>query len=91
VHTFTDVIERAEMGLMGMAIHPNFSTNRWMYFAYGYQNDAVKVVRLREQNNALTDATTIIDNLPAAAFHAGRSGYRAGPRQLGRQDAAPER
>src|SRR5882724_5325014 len=43
------------------------------YLSYAYKSDGkrVKVVRYRETGNGLTDAKTIIEDIPAAQFHAG--------------------
>lgn len=69
-----NVESRSEIGLMGLALHPQFATNRLLYLAYGTSRGgdlAVDVVRYRETGTTLTDATPIIQNLPAASNHAG--------------------
>jgi glucose/arabinose dehydrogenase len=72
--TISEVEPSGESGLMGMALHPEFAKNHWLYLAYAYQSSGkqhVKVVRYRETGGGLTDAKTIIELIPAARFHAG--------------------
>ena len=69
-----DVELSGESGLMGMALHPKFAENHFLYLAYAYQaggNQSVKVVRYRETGETLTDAKTMIELIPAARYHAG--------------------
>ncbi|HKO62927.1 MAG TPA: PQQ-dependent sugar dehydrogenase [Pyrinomonadaceae bacterium] len=69
----SDVEESGESGLMSMALHPDFASNRWIYVAYTFSagGQRVRVVRYRETASGLTDRTVIIDDIPAARFHAG--------------------
>jgi len=71
--TIPDVEESGESGLMSMALHPDFATNRWIYLAYTFSagEQRVRVVRYRETTNGLNERTVIIDDIPAARFHAG--------------------
>lgn len=72
--TVSDVEPTGESGLMSVALHPQFSTNRFLYLSYAYRsaNDiAVRVVRFRETPEGLQDRTVIIEGIPAARFHAG--------------------
>jgi glucose/arabinose dehydrogenase len=72
--TVPDVELSGESGLMGMALHPKFAENHFLYLAYAYQangKQAVKVVRYRETGETLTEAKTIIEMIPAARYHAG--------------------
>ncbi|MEZ5428938.1 MAG: PQQ-dependent sugar dehydrogenase [Pyrinomonadaceae bacterium] len=74
LHVFDDVELDSETGLMGMAVHPKFSENHWLYFAYVHDSEdgkMVRVVRFRETGESLTDPKTIIDGIPASKFHAG--------------------
>jgi aldose sugar dehydrogenase len=69
-----DVESRSESGLMGLTLHPQFASNHFLYLAYAYANgdgQRVRVVRFRETGNSLTDRKLIIENIPAAQFHAG--------------------
>ncbi len=63
-----------EGGLLGMALHPNFAYNRWLYI----YNTIIKntrtfnrVERYRFDNGELTEQTIIIDNIPGAMYHDG--------------------
>lgn len=71
--TVPDVEPRGESGLMSIALHPQFAANHLLYLSYAYNSDGqrVKVVRYRETGQTLTDPKVIIDNIPAAQFHAG--------------------
>jgi glucose/arabinose dehydrogenase len=71
--TVPDVEPTGESGLMSIALHPQFATNHFLYLSYAYKSDNqyVRVVRYRETQNGLTERTVIIDNIPAAQFHAG--------------------
>lgn len=72
--TLTDVVESGEGGLMGLAAHPRFPENHFLYLAYAYHGaDAqfVRVARYREESGRLVDPVTIIDRIPSAQFHSG--------------------
>ena len=71
--TVPDVEPRGESGLMSVALHPQFASNHWLYLSYAYNagGQQVRVVRYRETPNGLTDRKVIIENIPAAQFHAG--------------------
>lgn len=74
LHVFSDVVHRAEVGLMGLALHPDYARNKLLYISYGRSGGGdvvVDVVRFRDAGTSLADATPIIRNLPAARFHAG--------------------
>lgn len=68
-----DVEESGESGLMSIALHPQFSSNHLIYLAYTYSSGGsrVRVVRYREAPEGFTDRTVIIEDIPAARFHAG--------------------
>src|SRR5688500_12003317 len=68
-----DVDTGGETGLMSVALHPQFQSNRFIYLSYGYtgKGELVRVVRYRETSNGFTDAKVIIENIPSAQFHAG--------------------
>jgi len=71
--TVPDVEPTGESGLMSIALHPQFADNRLLYLSYAYKGDGqrVRVVRYRETSGGLSERTIIIDNIPAAQFHAG--------------------
>ena len=68
-----DVESAGESGLMSVALHPQFSSNHFLYLSYAYSEGGVRVrvVRYREAPEGLVDRTVIIEGLPAARFHAG--------------------
>lgn len=70
-----DVKVIGEGGLMGMALHPNFQNNNYIYFYYTYagQNSDTKnrLVRYKLKNDILSDRKILIDNIPGAVFHNG--------------------
>jgi glucose/arabinose dehydrogenase len=72
--TVPDVEPTGESGLMGLALHPLYSRNHWIYLSYAFKGgdeQLVRVVRYREDAGTLKDRQLIIDNIPAAQFHAG--------------------
>jgi glucose/arabinose dehydrogenase len=71
--TVSDVEPTGESGLMSLAIHPQFSSNHYIYLSYAYGGEGVlvRVVRYAETSGGLTDRKVIIENIPAAQFHAG--------------------
>jgi glucose/arabinose dehydrogenase len=68
-----DVEQSGESGLMSVALHPQFSSNHFLYLSYAYSTGGtrVRVVRYREAPEGLVDRKVIIENIPAAQFHAG--------------------
>jgi aldose sugar dehydrogenase len=69
-----DVEQRSETGLMGMALHPSYSSNRFVYLSYAYASGSdirVRVVRYRDEGSSMSERRVIIEGLPAARFHAG--------------------
>ena len=68
-----DVEQTGETGLMSVVLHPQFSSNQFIYLSYGYGNRGsnVRVVRYRETPEGFVDRKVIIENIPAAQFHAG--------------------
>ena len=68
-----DVESSGETGLMSVALHPQFSSNHFIYLSYAYSSDGtkVRVVRYREAPEGFVDRKVIIEDLPAAQFHAG--------------------
>jgi glucose/arabinose dehydrogenase len=68
-----DVEPRGESGLMSLALHPQFASNHLLYLSYAYSasGQMVRVVRVRETPTGLVDRKVIIENIPAAQFHAG--------------------
>jgi aldose sugar dehydrogenase len=73
VFTVPDVESSGEGGLMSLALHPQFATNHLVYLAYAYKAEGLKVrvIRYREEAPGFTDRKVIIEDIPAAKFHAG--------------------
>jgi aldose sugar dehydrogenase len=71
--TVPDVEPTGESGLMSVALHPQFSSNHFIYLSYAYAGDGkrVRVVRYREAPEGFVDRKVIIEAIPAAQFHAG--------------------
>lgn len=58
-------------GLLGIALHPNFSNNHYIYVFLTYEEDGNlwnKVLRITESKNKLQDAETIFDKIPGSSF-----------------------
>jgi glucose/arabinose dehydrogenase len=70
-----EVVEVGESGLLGMALHPNFThpDSQFVYLVYTYNSSSLteKLVRYRYTNNQLTDPVTLLDGIPAASTHDG--------------------
>jgi len=74
VYTIKGVEHVGEGGLLGLALHPNFTKNRWLYLYLTTKvGSSIKnrVERYRLENNRLFDKKIIIDGIPGAAFHDG--------------------
>lgn len=77
----SDVEAKSESGLMGLALHPEFAKNKFLYLAYAYDNNSdtmVRIVRYQETGSGLTDRKLIIEGIPAEQYHAGTR-LRFGP------------
>lgn len=70
-----DVRQLGEGGLHGIAIHPDFLKNHFIYVYYTYGQNIIgtqnRVVRFRYDKGALIEKTIIVDNIPGALFHDG--------------------
>ena len=58
-------------GLLGIALHPNFSTNHYMYVFLTYEEDDYlwnKILRITESDNKLQNAETILDKIPGSSY-----------------------
>jgi glucose/arabinose dehydrogenase len=66
---FINVEQRGESGLLGLALHPDFTENHLIYIYHTYANGSNvfnKVVALTERDNKIIESRTIIDGIPAA-------------------------
>jgi glucose/arabinose dehydrogenase len=77
----SDVFAEGEAGVLGMALHPNFAQNRFVYIAYTARTGSTPVnrlVRYREVNQQLAERAVLVDNIRAATIHDGAR-LRFGP------------
>jgi len=61
-------------GLLGIAVHPAFNNNHFIYVYYTYEKDGTlwnKILRITELNNKLDAAKTIFDNMPGSVHNNG--------------------
>jgi len=61
-------------GLLGIAVHPAFEKNHFIYVYYTYEKDDTlwnKILRITESNNKLVAAKTIFDKIPGSAYSNG--------------------
>ncbi|MBI5856064.1 MAG: PQQ-dependent sugar dehydrogenase [Sphingobacteriales bacterium] len=74
IHTITETVSNGEGGLLGMVLHPNFSTTPQVFVVYDYNNGGnyrEKVVRFTYNGTTLINPVTLIDNINAASIHNG--------------------
>ena len=73
--TISEVKHIGEGGLLGIAIHPDFANNNYVYLYYTYSstgdNTLNRVARFSLKNNQLIGEVVIVDNIPGAANHNG--------------------
>lgn len=70
----TPFVSEGEGGLMGIALDPNFSQNRYMYVMHSYTDGNKiynRVVRLVENNNRASIDRILIDKIPGGQIHNG--------------------
>lgn len=64
-----------EGGLLGIVLHPNFSQNHYVFFYYTYKSEGNqtlnRVVRMKFENDKLTNEQIIVDKIPGAIYHNG--------------------
>jgi aldose sugar dehydrogenase len=73
-YTIPDVESRGEGGLLGMALHPDFSNNGFLYVSYDYLDGGdyrEKLVRYKYADNTLSQPFILISNIRAAGIHNG--------------------
>jgi glucose/arabinose dehydrogenase len=72
--TLSDVRAAGEGGLLGIALHPNFGQNHFVYLLYTADSSAGAVNRLaryRELNNTLAERAVLAEDMAAATIHDG--------------------
>lgn len=68
------VKHKGEGGLLGMAIHPDFNKNNFVFVYFSYQDGSVmknKVVRYTLKDDRLLDDKIILDGIPGSSNHDG--------------------
>jgi glucose/arabinose dehydrogenase len=74
IQQIADVHETSEGGLMGLALHPNFTSNHWLYLFLTYSSPKGlfnRIERYTFENNQLSNKTIILDGIKASQFHDG--------------------
>ena len=72
--TINEVASSGEGGLLGMALHPDFTSNGFLYVVFNYNSPngyREKLVRYTFSNNSITNPTTLIENIAASGIHNG--------------------
>lgn len=65
---------RGEAGLLGVAVHPDFSQNNWIYLYQTISTDdglRNEVLRYHYASGQLSDRTVILNGIAGAAYHDG--------------------
>ncbi|MDP3770574.1 MAG: PQQ-dependent sugar dehydrogenase [Candidatus Sungbacteria bacterium] len=68
------VAHQGEGGLLGMALHPRFSENHWIYLyltTASNNNFKNRIERYRLENDRMVDKKVIFENIPGAVYHDG--------------------
>ncbi len=63
------VEDTGDAGLLGLALHPNFTQNHLIYIYHTYAKDGRlynKILMLTERKNKIVDSRVILDNIPAS-------------------------
>lgn len=72
LHTITEVVSNGEGGLLGMALHSDFSDNPYVYVVYNYGSPyREKLVRFTYNGSGLGSPSVLLDNIAAASIHNG--------------------
>lgn len=75
VSAIADVRSVGEGGLLGMVLHPNFTSTPNVFLAYNYEKPGSgyieKIVKYTYANGALTNPVILLDNIPASSIHNG--------------------
>lgn len=75
VATIPGVAAIGEGGLLGMALHPQFASNGYVYFYFTTSvtagNTTNRIIRMTYSNQQLSGTTVILDNIAGANIHNG--------------------
>lgn len=72
--TFKEVSQTGEEGLMGLVMDPDYADNNMLYACLAYEKDGRlqdKVISFKDNGNSISDTKVLLDNIPAAKYHAG--------------------
>lgn len=72
--TFPEVAARQEAGLLGLALDPEYDQNKFLYACITVQRGNTfinRVVKLQDLGTSIQVIDVVIDDIPAAANHAG--------------------
>ncbi|MDG1859772.1 MAG: PQQ-dependent sugar dehydrogenase, partial [Emcibacteraceae bacterium] len=70
----SDVYEQSESGMLGMVLHPDFSSNPHVFIAYTYlsgSNIQERLVRFNYTGTSLVAADTLVENIIGNTTHIG--------------------
>lgn len=68
-----DVVEISESGLLGLALHPQFTVEPFVYAVHSYEAGDIRnrLVRMRWDGATLGEPEILLDNIPGASNHDG--------------------
>ena len=69
-----EVATVGDAGLMGLALHPDFSQHPFVYAMYSYRKDGKifnRVIRMRHQGDTCVFDQVVLDHLPGHEYHIG--------------------
>lgn len=69
-----NVSQKSEEGLMGLAIDPDYASNRKIFACLATENETGlhdSVISFTDNGDSIQNIQTIIDDIPAAQYHAG--------------------
>lgn len=72
--TISEVVSQGEGGLLGMVLHPDFTTTPEVFVAYNYLKSGdytKKIVKFTYNGTTLTNPQVLLDNIPASSIHNG--------------------
>lgn len=82
--TLSDVYTNGESGILGLALHPDFAGNHYVYLTYtasGPSGPMGRLMRFRESGNTLAEGVVLLDDVAASGIHNG-SRVKFGPDRL---------
>ena len=67
------VVARGESGLMGIALHPDFPRQPWLYAMHTYESGGMhnRLVRVRWNGSTLGEQQVLLDGIPGGYIHNG--------------------